>query len=337
MTDKKTVQISLSDAETLALDALTFNGVKEEAAKAVVETYLEAEKCGKPSHGLQLIPWVLKQFKKTHPQTPYALCQRENSILMDGAENPGPYVAKLLVEKLIGITEESMIAIGGIRNAGHIGMLSYYANLFTAKKRIALIFATTPSVTVPHQGKEPVLGTNPLCMGVPTQGDPIILDMSTTAITYHSVLRAKESGEQLPPNVVLDKAGNPTQDPQLADTTRLLTFGGYKGFGLSLMVELLTGALTGWKVGAEKARDIENDRFSTTMIAMRSDVFIGQSSFFGRTETLKQDIAMSQEQEEARLPFSHSMEMKRKAEESDLIEVPTSVVETLKTLTQSRL
>ncbi len=207
------------------------------------------------------------------------LSKTSSSILLDGAANPGPPVAELLVDELLDLTEKTAVAIGGICNAGHIGVLAYYAQMFSQKNRIALIFATTPSVTVPMDGKLHVLGTNPLCIAVPTKNDPIILDMGTTAITYHALLNSKTNGHELPDNVALDKEGNPTKNPEIADPTRLLTFGGYKGFGISLMIEILTGALTGWRIGAQKAREIKNDRFATTMIVVRADAFVDEKLF----------------------------------------------------------
>lgn len=330
--ENEMVVINISEAEKLAFKALRNNGVNEEPARAIIRAYIEAEKCGKPSHGLKLVPWVLQQLKKTNPQVPLVISEKDNALLMDGAENPGPYVAEQLVGKLLEITDRTTMAIGGIRNAGHIGVLSHYAKMFTDKNRIAFIFATTPSVTVPFNGKEPVLGTNPFCIAVPSEGNPIILDASTTAITYHSLLKAKDTGEALPENVVLDTEGNATQSPDKADPTKILTFGGHKGFGISLMVELLTGAFTGWKVGAEKAKNIENDRFSSTMIVLRADTFIGESLFFGGVEKLKQDIANSQGKDIPHLPFTNSAIAKAKAESSGTIEVPQTVIDTLKAL-----
>jgi L-2-hydroxycarboxylate dehydrogenase (NAD+) len=94
-----------------------------------------------------------------------------------------------------------------------------------------------------------MLGTNPFTVGIPTFSDPVILDMSSTQITWGNLLVAKQNSTNLPIGAALDRNGDPTIDPQKAMEGGLLPFGGYKGSGLAFIVELLGGALTSSRVG----------------------------------------------------------------------------------------
>ena len=108
------------------------------------------------------------------------------------------------------------------------------------------MFAQSPELVAPHGGKKAVFGTNPICVAIPGPEDgPLILDMATAAMTLFGLVTTKANGQQLPQGVAVGPDGEPTTDPDEALKGALLTFGGYKGSGLSLIVELLGGVLPG--------------------------------------------------------------------------------------------
>ncbi len=333
LVDETTSILTIQEAEELCAHALHANDVSLKNSQAIARVYIEAELCGKVSHGLKLVPWLLQQLKETSPEDP-EIVETSTTVFIDGKENPGPPIAELMVERLLFVMEKNEVAVGGIRNAGHVGMLGYYARKITDHNLIALICATTPSVTVPFGGTEPVLGTNPICIGVPFTDGPIILDTGTTALTYHSLLQAKTKGELLKPESVLDTSGQPTQDAGAADPTRLLPFGGHKGFGLSFMIEILTGALTGWKVGQEKAKKIANDRFSTIFIVISPDVFASAEEFATRVQRLLSDTAASQGLDAARIPGSEANRLRAQSLERGSIEIASITLQTLQSLSK---
>lgn len=326
--------ISIDDASALSEQALTANGVGPSHAKSITRTYIAAEIAEKRSHGLRLIPWILPQLAAATPLEISVPKETNNSILIDGGNLPGPPVLDSLVDRLLEKLNDNSIVIGAIRNAGHVGMLAHYAEPFIEKNIIAIICGTTPSVTVPLGGRDPVLGTNPICIAIPTDTDPIIFDAGTTAMTFHAVMQAKQTQSTLPQDVVLDKDGQPTINPEEADPTRLLPFGGHKGFGLTLMIEILTAGLTGWRIGASKAGRISNDFFSTSIIALPTNVFVDNDVYASGIRNFINDIARSQNSTTARIPYSKTLETIKRNRQRGSIELSETLLHELKKLSR---
>jgi L-2-hydroxycarboxylate dehydrogenase (NAD+) len=129
-------------------------------------------------------------------------------------------------------------------------MLGYYTDQVRREGYVGVAMTNTEPAMPPYGGAEPVLGTNPIAVGIPTD-PPFNLDMSTSAIARGTVLRAKENGERLPEGVALDADGEPTRDPEAALEGTILPFGGPKGSGLAIAVEILAGGLVGAAMGED--------------------------------------------------------------------------------------
>ena len=196
---------------------------------------------------------------------------------------------------VIGPTSWCRLGVIGIHNAGNIGMAGYYVKLASDHGLIGIVMAHTPAIVVPYGGAESILGTNPLAIGIPAQPYPIILDMATSAVGFHQVMMAKATGQPLPPGSALDKYGRPTNNPDEAveDGIHFLPFGGYKGSGLSLMIEILAGCWTNSLVGAEKTGEMRSDFFSSLFIAMQPELLISRHQFEARIQILMERIKTS--------------------------------------------
>ena len=116
------------------------------------------------------------------------------------------------------------------------------------------VFAGSGEYVAPYGSYEPRFGTNPLAIGVPAGDRPVVLDMATSAIARYGIVEAKTAGRSIPADVAYDAEGQPTTDPGAALAGAIRTFGGHKGGGLSLMVELLTGALIGTERDASRRK-----------------------------------------------------------------------------------
>src|SRR5207253_9002272 len=126
---------------------------------------------------------------------------------------------------------------------------------------------------VPHGGARPLLGANPFAAAFPTGEAPVLVDFATTADAGGKVLVAAAAGEQLPPGCIVDAEGRPTTDPQrFLDGGGLLPFGGHKGYGLSVLAELLGGALTGAATAAERGGEIFS-RTGALFVALDAGTF----------------------------------------------------------------
>jgi LDH2 family malate/lactate/ureidoglycolate dehydrogenase len=149
----------------------------------------------------------------------------------------------------IAITKAKSSGIGyvGVKNSNHFGAAGYYPNMAVKKDMIGLSMTNTnPLVAVPG-GKTAVLGTNPFSYAVPAgQEKPIFLDIATSVVAASKVITAKAVGKKIPDNWLVDGDGVPTTDPgNYPNVGALLPMAGHKGYGLSLMIEILSAVLTG--------------------------------------------------------------------------------------------
>lgn len=237
---------------------LSAGGALPHEAEIVADSLVGANLRGHDSHGVMRIPFYIGRVREgilkpgatltVEHETPAALA-------CDGGWGFGQVLARDLTDRLITKAGESGIAIGTLRQSAHIGRLGEYAETAAANGMTAIICANTHGAAqrvAPPGGKRPRLGTNPLCIGVPGGDEgPFILDFGTSATAEGKVRVKKIAGEQVPLGWILDPEGNPTTDPnQLYGDPpgTILPMGGdqaYKGFGLSMMVELLCSGLSG--------------------------------------------------------------------------------------------
>jgi uncharacterized oxidoreductase len=140
------------------------------------------------------------------------------------------------------------IALVGLRNSGHLGRLGDWAEMAAEAKQVSLHFLNTSGAqrVAPYGGSDRRLSTNPLAIGVPVaNGDPVILDITTSTVAEGKLMVALNKGERVPEGWIVDKHGAPTTDPaQFYAGGALLTIGAHKGSGLSMVTDLLAGALT---------------------------------------------------------------------------------------------
>lgn len=183
---------------------------------------------------------------------------------IDGGGHTGMYVlneAAMIATTLVQNTGIALISTHNTRSS--TGSIGFYANRMAESGCIAMVLAGSPKVMAIEGGIDPVFGTNPVAIGIPTNGDPLVLDMATAATTWFAVINARDNNQQLPSGVAFDANGEQTLNPEDAMKGALRTFGGAKGSGLALMFEFLTGVLG----NASLLGDTEDNR-SNTIIAI---------------------------------------------------------------------
>jgi LDH2 family malate/lactate/ureidoglycolate dehydrogenase len=155
--------------------------------------------------------------------------------------------ADLAADKVTAGADAPAIAIVGTYNTfTSSGQLGFYAKRMAARGVIGLCMANSPEFVAAAPGGKPIFGTNPVAVGIPTAGPPLTFDMATSAIALYGALTAKAKAEALPPGVAYGRDGGWTTDASEAlEGGAIATFGGHKGAGLALIVELLAGALPG--------------------------------------------------------------------------------------------
>ncbi len=228
-------------------------GCSPEDASQVAEVMWEADLRGISSHGLIRMPDMIRRIKEgvIDPKArPRITREREGSALVDagGAMGPvgGVFAAELAMKKAA--TAGSCTV--GLLNANHLIFVGYYGERIARAGMACIITTVTPPLAHPYGGTERIIGTNPLVISLPSEeGDPLLLDFATTEIAFGNVMKARAKGEALPEGVALGPDGAPTTDPAVAAQGALTPFGGYKGYGLNLMLGLLAGPLVGGLVG----------------------------------------------------------------------------------------
>ena len=250
----------------LAADALNALDVPSADAALVADSLVDAELEGQVSHGLIRFPFVLGRLRRglINPRPSMQLTSDRPAVAVLDADNClGPVAGMRAVEAA---TERAMTVGAGVvavRRSNHLGSLGFYLRRFTASGVIGLAFTNTPPAMPPPGGRTPYLGTNPIAAGFPTSGEPVIVDLATSQVARGRILKAAQVGEPIPEGWAVDAGGQPTTDPEAAIEGSLLPLGGHKGFALALLVEVLSGVLSGAAVGPEVGGTfVESDRES---------------------------------------------------------------------------
>ncbi len=231
-------------------------GSEADEAEIVADHLVEANLKGHDSHGIGMMPRYAgflaggKLKPNIHAEI---IVDTPPMLLVDGGHGYGQVVAMEATELAIGRAREHGASILSLRNANHIGRVGAYGERCAAAGMISIHFVNAnghvPRVT-PYRGAEARLATNPFCCAIPTgnPNEPIVLDMATAAIAMGKVRVAKNKGERVDEGILLDNTGRPTTDPNVMFQTpigALRAFGLHKGYGLSLICDLLAGALSG--------------------------------------------------------------------------------------------
>jgi len=248
---------SAQDLQEFTRSAFTKVGVKAAHAEIVAHHLVQANLRGVDSHGVARIPYYIRGIRleevNTNPKI-RTVVDRKATALVDGDFALGQVVGKYATELAIKKAAEFGIGVVGVRRTSHVGMLAYYGMMIADRKMIGQVFTNSPPFMAAWGGKKPILGTNPICITFPRNGrGSIVLDMATSESAAFKIMSAVSRGESIPEGWALDKNGNPTRNPSEALDGALLPFGGYKGYGLAVAVELFSSVL----MGAEWSRKVK--------------------------------------------------------------------------------
>nr|WP_255520217.1 Ldh family oxidoreductase [Ramlibacter aurantiacus] len=235
-----------------AVQALQACGVPADAARTQAELLVEAELCERPSHGLMRLPRVLQRVRSgaCDPAARGAGQWRGGSYLeVDGQNGLGPVVANAALDAIQPRARETGVALAAIRRNNHLGMLGWYAERVARAGQVLLALSTSEALVHPWGGRQALVGTNPIAIGVPVAPHPFVLDMATSRVSMGEIHDRAQRGQAIPGDWALDAAGDSTTDPVAAREGAIAPFGGAKGYALGLAFELLVTALTGAAIG----------------------------------------------------------------------------------------
>ncbi|HET6530925.1 MAG TPA: Ldh family oxidoreductase [Actinoplanes sp.] len=249
MTDE--VRRTPRELTELAVTVLTGVGAPDDIAALVADSLVTANLLGYDSHGVQrLEPYAgfVRAGQVVPAARPQVAWSRGATALVDGHRGFGQPAARLATETAIGLAAEYGTATVAVTACNHVGRLGEYVTRLAERGLVGLAFCNADPTVAPFGGRTRVLGTNPLAWAAPTGPDapPLVMDYATSASAEGKLAVARARGEQAPPGVLVDAAGNPSQDPaDFYAGGALLPFGGHKGYGLGLMIDVVGGLLSG--------------------------------------------------------------------------------------------
>ena len=238
-------------------------GVSSEEAQIVARHSVAANLAGHDSHGVIQIPIYLDRIEKGHiiPGAPFEIKQESpTSTVIDGNWGFGYVVAERATKMTIEKAKKSNVAAATIMRQSHIGRVAAYPLMAACEGMIAIMTADSgrsPKAVAPFGGREPRLGTNPICIAVPADLEqPLVVDMATSAVAAGKIKLAQAKGIDIPEGWVVDGQGKVTTDAWAwgKGDGVLLPLGGpegHKGYGLSVMVEILSALLPGLGFGVD--------------------------------------------------------------------------------------
>lgn len=291
--------LTLEQETKLIIKLLLKSGASEEEASATAEVLAEGDLRGFASHGILRLPYIIRALKRgTIKSKAKVKVVKETpaTALIDGGHGLGHYVATRAMQLAIEKAKKQGIAAVGVFNSNHFGIAGYYAELAMRAGLIGIITTTTDALVHPCGGVEPLLGTNALAIGFPTE-PPVLLDMAMSVAARGKLVDAMKKGEEIPEGWAVDGDGRPTKDPAKGLKGALSPFGGPKGYALSFVLELLAGPLVRAGVGKGVDGTLEPVKGFCTkgdfMIAINPSAFVSPKEFNSRVKEYVKEIKSS--------------------------------------------
>lgn len=243
--------IDSTQLKTWCINKLAQAGVSESDATTVADVLVHANLRGVDSHGVLRMEHYVNKINSGGIRKDARFDVRStglSSAVVDADDGFGHVASKLAMDEAIRIAATTGIGAVSVINSSHCGALSYFVQMAAKAGFIGIAMTNTDKQVTPFGGSAAYFGTNPMAYGFPAgDRDPVILDMATSSVAYGKILEAIHLGSPIPANWAVDDTGRPITDP--GNYAALLPFGGPKGYGLGMIVDIFAGLLTGSPFG----------------------------------------------------------------------------------------
>ncbi len=298
-------------------------GMDDSKAVAIADSLVTADCMGHSTHGLALATWYLEavQSGAMAIRGEMRVVQDRGACLTwDGQRLPGAWLISRAIDTALARIEQHGVVTLVIANSHHTGALAVYLPRLTERGLLVQLVCSSPAArgVAPFGGTEPLFSPNPIAAGIPTQGDPILLDISSSITTLNSARQLVARGERFPGPWAMDADGQPSDDPNVVVSGggSLLPVGGFdhghKGYGMALLVEALTQGLSG------QGR-ADQPQFSTVNIFLQVTdpaAFAGLDAFTRQSQWLVDACHANKplpQRPRVRLPGEQAMQRQRQA------------------------
>ncbi len=248
-TQQKVTYIPWKALDEFQRRVLEKGGLSREHARIVSDNLTQANLRGVDTHGSGLLPNYYRRLKEggINPEANVRIVKESPAVvIVDGDAGPGQVATQFAMQKAIEKARVCGIGWAEVVNSNHHGALAYYSLMAAEQDMIGITFTGAYPSIAPWGGKQRLIGNNPLAIAAPVDGEkPLVLDMAMSVRANGQLRLAQERGTPLGEGQALDKDGNPTSDWKAAAAGSLLPFGGYKGSGLTLMLELMAAVMGG--------------------------------------------------------------------------------------------
>ena len=324
-----TVRLTVAEATELGERALQRVGYSGEDARIIVDQLVDNALCGYRFAGLPRLLAIAGDERTGHKRTPVRIVHETPvSALLDGGNNVGYIAAYRAAEVAIRKVRHAGIASVGAYNSYYSGRNAYFVEKIVGEGLVALHASSASPRVLPPGAARPMLGTNPICFGFPSDDGPIIFDMGTASFMWGEVMLHAHLKEPLPEGVGFDEHGQPSRDAAAVLKGGVAPFGGHKGYGLSFAIQAL-GILAGAGLAKGEVRD-----YGFLFWAVDPDVMLPGGEFKRQMAEYVRQIKATPRQpgvDEIRIPSERAMR-ERERRRSEGIVVDRKVVDALRTL-----
>ena len=243
-------KVSLKSIDQVTTETLSVYGVLQGTIDVILKTFHYANRCGITTHGIRRLPMYVEKIEAGHlnPKDEVeAVIDSDAVAVLDAKGGFGQVAAQYAVNLALEKATKYGISAVGVRNSNNFGTAGYYGDYAARHGMAAFVFANAAPAIAPTGGKKTIFGTNPICFAFPgsDKNNPIVLDMATTIAARSKIRLAAKNGEKIPMDWAIGSDGKPTDDPNEALKGSLLPMAGYKGYGLSLFMDVFAGLLAG--------------------------------------------------------------------------------------------
>ena len=328
------MQIQIEAAYALAEAALIKGGFGPDEAKTIAGQTVGCELRGAPEGGFSRILSIVETRRALNkaPKPMKVLRDTPVSALIDGGDQVGYLVADKAVKLACEKAKACGVGIVAANNTWYTGMYAHYLEAAANEGLVAFCCGSSSPRVAPHGSSQARFGTNPVAFAFPTDGDPIVLDLATSGMIVADAVIAARNGQQLPEGFAFDAEGHPTTDPQKALEGAFSVWGGHRGSGLAIVVQLL-GILAG---GGAMPEDYKDCGFFT--IVFRPGLFMDEAEFRAKAQAYAETVRQARPLSSGtpiRMPFDRSAAHRRASLQAGHITISPRIYEAVKRLVET--
>lgn len=320
---------------------LVASGVDEGCAADVADVLVDADLTGVSTHGVSRLAIYMQRMDAgvvSRKNEIKIIRESPAAIAIDAGNTLGAPSAKFAMNRCIEKAAEAGCCFATVRNSNHFGAAAYYTKLAAAHGMIGFACTNLTGKIAPYGSADSYMGTNPISVAVPSDGKPVVLDMTPSVVALGKLILAQKLGKPIPEGWALDKDGKPTTDPAAGRAGSLIPIGGPKGSGMAIIVDILSGILSGAGFGPhlhDLYGDMEHPQGVGHFVgAIDVKHFIDPAAFTAGVAQMSGEIKSLRRVEgvkEIMLPGERSL-TKKERQLKEGIDLPDPVVEELRTL-----